>query len=132
MRTLLTFCCILSALTGLAQTKVDKSIATKQGQKLLLVTDYPDVTIQTWDKQEIMVQGTVSINNGENDNAFEVQVSEAAGTITVTTVLKDKENIPHRVVIKKGDREYFFKAKDINDPEIQKFLDQNGREYSYI
>ena len=87
--------------------------------------------MQTWDKNEVLIKGTVSINRGENDAAFDLQVNTDK-EITVTSVIKDKENIPQRIVIKKGDTEYFFKAKDFNDPEIQKFLEENGREYTYM
>ena len=52
--------------------------------------------------------------------------------IKVTSFIKDEVNLPQHIVIKMGDTQYFFKAKDFNDPEIQKFLEQNGREYSYM
>ena len=114
-----------------AQTKVEKTIPVRAGQKLILNFDYPEVKLQTWDKNEVLIKGTVSINRGENDAAFDLQVNMDKD-ITVTSVIKDKENIPQRIVIKKGDIEYFFKAKDFNDPEIQKFLEENGREYTYM
>jgi hypothetical protein len=95
--------------------------------------EFPElIKLQTWDKNEILIKGDVSINNGENDDAFELIVNQAGNKIEVSTNLKDKENIPHRIVIKKGDTEYFFKAKDTNDPEVQKFLEDNGRQYTYM
>jgi hypothetical protein len=121
----------LCSLVSLGQTKIDKTIPVKAGQKLSLDFDYPEVKIQTWDKNEVLITGVVSINRGENDSAFELQVTTDKD-ITVTSILKDKENIPQRIVIKKGDTEYFFKAKDYNDPQIQKFLEENGREYTYM
>lgn len=121
------FCGVISH----AQTKIEKTIPVKAGQKLVLNFDYPELTLQTWDKNEVLIKGTVSINRGENDAAFELQVNTDK-EITVTSVIKDKENIPQRIVIKKGDIEYFFKAKDFNDPEIQKFLEENGHEYTYM
>ena len=125
--TSLIFCCAIS----FAQTKVEKTIPIKAGQKLVLNFDYPELTLQTWDKNEILIKGTVSINRGENDAAFDLQVNTEKD-ITVTSVIKDKENLPQRIIIKKGDVEYFFKAKDFNDPEIQNFLDGNGHDYTYM
>jgi hypothetical protein len=122
---------LLCSIVSFGQTKVEKTIPVKPGQKLLLDFDYPEVKIQTWDKNEVLISGIVSINRGENDSAFDLQVNTDKD-ITVTSGLKDKENIPQRIVIKKGDTEYFFKAKDYNDPEIQKFLEENGREYTYM
>jgi hypothetical protein len=133
MKTFITLLFAISALTAaIAQTRVEKNIPWKSGQKLVMDFDYPDVKIHTWDKNEVSVTGTASITRGENDNAFELVVEEAAGQVTISSRLNDKENIPQRIVIKKGDQEFFFKARDYNDPEIQKFLEENGHEYSYM
>jgi hypothetical protein len=95
--------------------------------------EFPElIRVQTWDKNEILIKGEVSINKGENDDAFELQVDQSGNKIIISSILKDKENIPHRLMIKMGDTEYFFKAKDVNDPEVQKFLEDNGREYAYM
>lgn len=117
---------------ALGQMKVEKTIPWKAGQKLQIDFDHPNLKIHTWDKNEVAVTGTASINRGENDNAFELVVEEVQGAVKVSSRLKDKESIPQRIVIKKGDQEFFFKAKDYNDPEIQKFLEDNGHEYSYM
>jgi hypothetical protein len=118
--------------TSFAQTKIEKSIPVQTGQKLVMNFDYPELKIQTWDKKEVFVKGTVSINKGENDDAFELQTQTSGGVITITSSLKDKENIPRRIVIKKGDMEYVFKGNNNNDPEVQKFLSEHGGDYSYM
>jgi hypothetical protein len=115
-----------------AQTAVEKTFPLQGAKELVANFDHPNVTIQTWDKNEVMIKGTVSINNGENDVNFDLQATNTGGVLTVTSVIKDKESIPHHIVIHKADQDYFFKAKDFNDPEIQKFLDQNGHEYNYM
>jgi hypothetical protein len=79
-----------------------------------------------------LIKGDVSINKGENDDAFELVVKQSGKVIDVSSILKDKENIPRRIVIKEGDTEYYFKAKDENDPEVQKFLEERGRSYNYM
>jgi hypothetical protein len=115
------------------QTKVEKRIAVEPGSALTLNFDYPElVKLQTWDKNEILITGTVSINEGENDSAFELEIKQEGKTIGVTSMIKDRENLPKRITIKKGDTEFVFRAKDINDPEVQKFFAQHGRDYSYI
>src|SRR6478609_1450773 len=121
------------SIIAFSQTKVEKHIAVQPGSKLIMNFDYPElIKLQTWDKNEILITGTVSINEGENDNAFELQVKQEGNTIAVTSVIKDKENLPKRIVIKQGETEYVFRAKDTNDPEVQKFFAQHGREYSYM
>lgn len=123
---------MVTGFAAMSQTKIERSIPVKAGQKLVLNFDYPELKLQTWDKNEILIRGTVSINRGENDNAFDLELLTDGPEIKLTSVIKDEENLPQHIMIKKGDTEYFFKAKDFNDPEVQKFLEQNGREYSYM
>jgi hypothetical protein len=128
------FTLLLLALIGSAsaQTSIEKTFPLQGAKELVANFDHPDVTIQTWDKNEVLIKGTVSINNGENDAAFDVQATNTNGVLHVTSVIKDKENLPRHIVIKKGEQEYHFKANDFDDPEVQKFLEENGREYSYM
>ena len=132
MKLILATLITMSSFIVSAQTNIEKNIPLKQGQKLIINADDPSIKIQTWDKNEVSIKGTASINQGENDSAFVLEVSTTGNEVTVTSALKDRENIPHRIIIKKDDREYFFKTSNMNDPEIQKFLEQNGREYSYM
>lgn len=124
---------LILSISGYAQTKIEKRIPASANQSLNLDLEFPNlIKIQTWDQNEILITGEVSINKGENDEAFELVVNQSGKVITVSSILKDKENIPHRIVIKEGDTEYFFKAKDANDPAVQKFLEEHGRNYNYM
>ena len=59
---------LLIALSTAAQTPISKSIAVQAGQKIAMHFDYPElIRVSTWDNNEISIQGTVSINGGEND-----------------------------------------------------------------
>ena len=127
------FIAVLSlSVTTYAQTPIEKTFPVQGAKELLADFDHPNVTIQTWDKNEVLIKGTVSINNGENDAAFDLQATNTGGVLTINSVIKDKDNLPRHIVIKKGDQEYHFKANDFDDPEVQKFLEENGREYSYM
>jgi hypothetical protein len=133
MRAILMLGLALSGMAVQAQTKIEKIIPVQSAQKLELTLDYPElIKVQTWDRKEVMIKGTVSINRGENDDAFDLEIKNAGNMLSVNSILKDKANIPHRLVIRKGDQEYFFKARDFKDPAVQKFLDENGREYTYM
>ncbi len=132
MRTKLIVILTVLSVAAYAQTAIEKTFPLQGAKELVTIFDDPDVLIQTWDKNEVMIKGTVSINNGENDAAFELQSSVNNGVLSITSVIKDKENLPRHIVIKKGDREYIFKAKGFEDPEVQKFLDENGHDYSYM
>ncbi|HEX8061322.1 MAG TPA: hypothetical protein VF473_10325 [Cyclobacteriaceae bacterium] len=123
---------VLSIVTY-AQTAVEKTFPVAGAKELVVNFDHPNVTLQTWDKNEVAIKGTVSINNGENDANFELQTSNINGVLSITSLLKDKENIPRHVVIHRADdQEFVFKAKSIDDPEVQKFLEEKGRDYSWI
>jgi len=115
-----------------AQTPIEKTFPLQGAKELVANFDHPNVVIQTWDKNEVLIKGTVSINNGENDSAFELLTSNSGGILTINSFLKDKENIPRHIIVKKGEQEYLFKAKSFDDPEVQKFLEQNGRDYTYM
>jgi hypothetical protein len=123
--------CLFLITQAHAQVNVEKTVPIKAGQTLRMVLDRADVVLHTWDKNEILVRGTVSINKGENDSAFELVVEPSAEGVIITDVLKDEESIPKRVTIKSGDKEYTFRASSYDDPEVQKFLEAN-RQYSYM
>jgi hypothetical protein len=115
-----------------AQTNIEKTIPIKAGQKLVIIADDPSIKLQTWDKNEVLIKGIVSINQGENDSAYGFEMNVTSAEVKITGTIKDKENIPKRIVIKKDEHEYYFKTSNMNDPEIQKFFEQNGRDYSYM
>jgi hypothetical protein len=72
MRAILYMLLFVSAGT-LAQTNIEKTVAIPKGNTLVMVFDYPElIKIKTWDKQEVLIKGSVSINRGENDDAFEL------------------------------------------------------------
>jgi hypothetical protein len=130
MRSLI-FLVLFATTAGLAQTRIDKSVPVWAGQRLILNFDFPNVKLQTWDKSEIQVTGTASINRGEHDEAFYLDVASQSDAVTITSMLRDKENIPERILIKRGEQEYFFKTANYNDAEVQKFLSENGGDYRY-
>lgn len=115
-----------------AQTTVEKTFQVQSAKELSLEFDHPNLSIQTWDKNEILIKGTVSINSGENNEAFELQSTNEGGLLRINSFIKDKENLPKQITIKKGETEYVFKAKDFNDPKVQKFLEENKGEYDYM
>jgi len=132
MKTTLIILLALSIGSSFGQTAIEKTFPLQGAKELVVNFDHPNVAIQTWDKNEVVVKGTVSINNGENDAAFELQTTNTGGILSINSFLKDKDNIPRHITIKKADKEYVFKANDFNDPEIQKFLEENGRDYTYM
>ena len=95
-----------------AQTAINKVIPVKPGQKIDMHFDYPElVKVSTWDKNEISVQGTVSINAGENDDAFELVTSSTGNSISIRNEIKNMKNLPHRITIVDGAQKIVFRNK---------------------
>jgi hypothetical protein len=107
-----------------AQTAINKSIAVKPGQNIVMHFDYPElVRVSTWDKNEVSIQGTVSINNGENDNAFTLDLSASGNTVNIRNQIADMKNLPRLYTIKDGTQTITFKNKE----ELDKYKQQTGR-----
>lgn len=124
---------LLFSAWGNAQTRVDKTFSLGNARQLQLHFEDPKlIRIQTWDRQDVGIKGVVNINNGEHDSAFEITSRIEGDALRIQSTLKDRESIPKRLMIKRGDQEYYFKTGDVSDPEVQKFLSENGHEYRYM
>lgn len=110
-----------------AQTKVEKTIPVRQGQKISMDFTWPElISIRTWDRSEIKIIASVEINKGQNDDAFMIEVEDVSNGLNISTFIKDLKNLPRKIVFYRGDEEYFFNTDDMNSPEIQKFKSELG------
>lgn len=106
---------ILALLIGdlFAQTKIDKSIPFKAGQQIQMNFDYPEIIrISTWDRNEIQIQGMVSINFGEQDDEFELIVSESGNIVKVENRIKNLKNLPQVITIHSRGGKKVFESKE--------------------
>lgn len=112
-----------------AQTQVSKSIPVQSGQKITMHFDYPKmIKVSTWDKNEISVTGSVSINGGESDDAFELQTSTSNNTIQIRNEIHNLKNLPQRITIMRDGQKTVFKSK----AEYKKYADQNGKNFDMM
>lgn len=110
-----------------AQTQLNKVIPVKASQSISMNFDYPKlVKISTWDRNEISFQGTVSINNGENDEAFIIESSTNGNTVRLDAFIKDLKKLPERIVIMRDGQKIMFRDKE----ELKKYQQANGKRYS--
>ncbi|MBL7859342.1 MAG: hypothetical protein JNM57_16740 [Cyclobacteriaceae bacterium] len=108
----------------MAQTPIQKSITVQQGQTISMHFDYPElIRVSTWEKNEISIQGTVSINGGENDDAFELQLATSGNVVTVRNEIKDMKNLPHRITVVDGAKKLVFKNKE----DWKKYQAEHGK-----
>src|SRR5687767_13616157 len=97
----------------LAQTAISKSFPVSAGQKVNLYFDHPElVKVSTWDKNEVAVTGTVSINSGENDDAFGLTSSVSGGTTYIRGEMINLKSLPHRITIYRDGQKITFKTKE--------------------
>jgi hypothetical protein len=115
------------------QRSLEEKVVVQKDQQIFLDFDYPKlIKVYTNTSNELLIKGKVSINRGEHDDAFELIISSDQSKVQVASRLKNKDKIPNRILIKRGDREYYFKTDNYNDPEIRKFIDENGGDYGYM
>jgi hypothetical protein len=95
-----------------AQTRIEKSFAVQPDQKIFMHFDYPKlIKVTTWQSNEILVQGSVTINNGENDESFELSVASEGKRISVSNTIKDFDRLPRRITVVENGQKLSFKSK---------------------
>lgn len=111
---------------ALGQISVNKVVSIKSGQEINMKFDYPDlIKVSTWDKNEISIGGTVEINFGENDDAFELDVTESGGTVYIENHIRNLMNLPQRITIVDKGQRMVFKSKT----ELNKYKEENPGSY---
>ncbi len=107
-----------------AQRKIEKSYPLPASRKINLTFGEASlIKVKTWDKNEVGVQASVSINEGENDDAFELKQEEGTDAISLVTVINNQETIPRKsfITTKDGTR-YYVSSTNWNSKEVQEFM----------
>ncbi len=113
--------CSLLLLSAAAQTTVTKTYPVKPGQQVALDFDYPQtVRVSTWDKNEVYVKALVSINNGENDSAFQLEEKSEDGVLSIRNRIKDLDQLPRVYTVRMDGQKVFFKSKEAYDDYLNK------------
>jgi hypothetical protein len=104
-------------LCATAQTMVNKSYPVKANQKISFRFDYPKlVRISTWDKNEVSIQAKVSINNGANDDAFELSDNTEDGTLQIRNKIRNMDQLPRIHTIYDNGKKITFNTREgLND-----------------
>ena len=119
-------CCL--GKTAVAQTVVNKTYPVKAGQLIKFHFDYPElIKVSTWDKNEISIQGTVSINSGETDEAFQLSSSIRGNTLVIESEIKNLKNLPRRITVMKEGKKLTFKNKSA----LRDFYPGNYNNYKF-
>jgi hypothetical protein len=112
-----------------AQTQLNKSIPFKQGQTIRMHFDYPElIRVSTYEGSDVIVQGTVSINGGENDDAFILENTVNGNTININAYIKDLKRLPQRVTIVRDGQKVMLRDKE----ELKKYQAEHGQGYNQM
>lgn len=118
---------LATPVTPYAQTALNETIAVRAGQTIDMHFDYPKlISVTTWDKNEISIQAQVSINGGENDDAFKLVSTTSGGVVHIQGIIEDIKDLPQRVTIMRDGQKIMFRDKG----EWQKYKDEHGRGYN--
>ena len=113
MKTILISLCSLLTLAAAAQTVVSKTYPVKAGETVELAFDYPKlVRVSTWDKNEVSVVAKVSINGGQNDDAFVLEEGRTNGTVSVRNKISNMDKLPRRYTVIDGGKKTVFATKE--------------------
>lgn len=120
---------LISLFTGAlaAQTPINKTYPVTGAQRISLRFDYPKlVKVSTWDKNEISITGSVSINGGENDDAFELLQSTSGNMIYIENKIRNLKELPHRITVTNNGEKITFKTR----ADYQKYCEEHGRNFN--
>jgi hypothetical protein len=123
------FSVLLIFITGglLAQTPVNKTYPVTAGQKISFRFDYPElVKISTWDKNEILISGSVSINQGESDDAFELLSSNSGSLIYIENKIRNLKDLPKRITVTRGIEKLTFKS----EADFKAYCKETGSDFN--
>ena len=103
---LLIVCCVVSFQIS-AQKIVEVTEPISSDQELKLEFDFAsDITVTSWNKNEVYVKATVDINNGEDNDKFEFKTKKGSGFISIESKINDLDKMYQNcttIIIEDGD-----------------------------
>lgn len=125
MRNLVLILVLLTAQIAVGQN-LSKVIPFKSGQKISMKFDYPQlIKVSTWDKNEVSVLGYVDINDGENNDAFQLEATAGSSTVTIQSSIRNIHELPRRFMVLRDNQKIKFKSKD----EYRKYVREAGDDH---
>lgn len=92
-----------------AQRTIDEVQSVSGVEEISMDVMWGDVEIKKSTDGQLHVKGKVSINRGENNDAFDLNVQKSGRVLSIKSNIKDMENLPRYTTIHKNGREYYFR-----------------------
>lgn len=84
MRTLFIICLVLASAAAPAATDVEEKVEVSSESRLSLDLPFADeIRLETWNRKEVAVHAAVNINDGEQDDLFELKSRKTSNTIYI-------------------------------------------------
>lgn len=121
MKNVITLLFFLSTTLLPAQRTINQTIPVANARQLSLDFEFADVVFSTWDRPEVQVSGSALINNGENDDAFQLTSHKEGNTLTIQSRIEGREDLPKFTTVEKDGQTHYFKG-EISEKQIEKEL----------
>jgi hypothetical protein len=77
-----------------AQSKITKNISLNSAQEVFLNLKYAsEIQVQYWDKNEVGLTAEVDINNNQNNDKFDLEISTEKSQLKIESLVKDLKDI---------------------------------------
>ncbi|MBX2815093.1 MAG: DUF4097 domain-containing protein, partial [Saprospiraceae bacterium] len=106
---------MLLATSLAAQQSISATQPVTGIERLKIKAEWGDVTIKSWNGNEIKVEGSAMINNGLNDEAFSYSFERMNDQIIFLSEIKDLENLPK------------FVSYELDGQKIERMLEKDEK-----
>jgi hypothetical protein len=129
MKSIILLLCAGVGISCYSQTAINKSFPVNGAQKLDMHFDFPElIRVSSWDKNEIFIAGTVSINGGEHDDAFKLTSSVANGVLSIAGEIPNIKALPQRITVSRNGEKMVFK----NKAEFNQYKKEHGDGFDMV
>ncbi|MEL6923270.1 MAG: DUF4097 family beta strand repeat-containing protein [Bacteroidota bacterium] len=115
----------------LGQTSVSKEINNVAGKKIQMSFNRASVKVIGWNQDKLAIKGTVSINNGEYDEHFTIDIKEQSDQVSLRTFVKDIDELPKITVIEVNGEKHYFKDNNEGRKALKAFKKSEGEDVNH-
>ncbi len=115
---------LISSISSFAQLTFDTTFSSGSVDLLLADFNWGDATIRSWDENNIRFRGSVSINLGENNEAFEWAVESEDGEIRVASDIPDFEELPEYITLYRDGEKIYSSPESADDAQWKAMRDE--------
>ena len=88
-----------------------KTIPLENVQNIEVDLAWANVTIENGTQNEIQIEGTINVNEGENNDAHKISVEKNGDHIKIYSFIEDLDKLPDWVKVHSNGKEYSFKQE---------------------